>query len=57
MTLYASQSLQQALTNAADFFFEFTKLSLEFYEETLGVNFAYGKYDYAFVPYMPDRAM
>jgi aminopeptidase N len=57
MTLYTMQSLAPALTAASDFFFEITKLSLEFYEATLGIDYAYKKYDYAFVPHMSDDAM
>jgi aminopeptidase N len=57
MALYAPESHLAALSAASNFFFEFTKLSLEFYEETFGITYPYQKYDHAFVPNFYDEAM
>ncbi len=57
MTLYSMNSQSVALASASTFFFEITKLSLEFYQTTLKVPFPFLKYDSVFCPEFQVEAM
>lgn len=48
MSIYSLASYQTALTNNAALIFEFTKLSIQFFEGKFGIPYQFSKYDTAF---------
>lgn len=48
MTVYSLGSYQEALTRNADFIFEVTKLSVEFFETKFSIPYPFSKYDTVF---------